>query len=102
MGFELELTLAMESLSSLRARWSFTLDLDRLAFVPSTEIQFELPGDHFEAFGLHVHGLGHAAIAFVDGQLAITANDLTAYYTGVSSPDDAHGRLRSWPCPGCA
>lgn len=88
VGFELELTLAVASLSPLRARWGFALDLERLAFVPSSSIQFEIPGGRFDAFGLHVHGLTSASIAFVDGQLSISAADLIAYYTGVSSPDD--------------
>lgn len=88
VGFELELTLAVASLSPLRARWGFALDLERLAFVPSGSIQFEIPGGRFDAFGLHVHGLTSASIAFIDGQLSISATDLVAYYTGVSSPED--------------
>lgn len=84
----LELTLAVEALDPLRARWVFELELATLAFRPAGTIQFEIPGGRFDAFGLHVEGLSTAAIAFVDGQLVIDAGDLRAFYVGVSSPGD--------------
>lgn len=84
----LELTLAIAELDPLRARWVFELELATLAFRPTGTIQFDVPGDRFDAFGLHVEGLATATIAFVDGQLVIDAQDLRAFYDGLSSPGD--------------
>lgn len=84
----LDLTLAIAALDPLKARWTFELELSTLSFRPAATVQFFVPGNRFDAFGLHVEGLGAAAISFVDGQIVIDTGDLRAFYDGLSSPGD--------------
>ncbi|MDH5652985.1 MAG: hypothetical protein OEZ39_14105 [Gammaproteobacteria bacterium] len=72
----------------LTGTWGFRFELETFSFIPGRSIQFTSSGLNFRAGGLHITGLQSFAVDWQSGQLSLSANNISAYYDGLTAPGD--------------